>query len=339
MASIPTPAEIEEQEMHISDNMVPNIIAANAVCFTIACISVALRFQARRMARIKYEADDWLIVAGLFFTLGVVICACLGVHYGQGRQLILVTDPAAVAKALLSAEVIWGFAIMAIKGSLLYLYHRVFFVSRRFTIALWVVGIFVICYCVMQSFASIFQCLPVDSNWKIGVKHYCVNTDVGATIIAAINALTDVVILILPMPLLYKLQNPLKQKIQIMGIFFLGGLVCFASIYRSILTHEISHTDPSWSDVRATIWTVVELCIGILSACLPTMRPLFSRRTRGKEAAGSEEPREKSDSPGRSDQNLNLHKSGSIPSESQRFAHLGVLADVEHAQKVAPEEW
>lgn len=69
------------------------------------------------------------------------------------------------------------------------------------------------------------------------------------------------------------------------------------------------------------------------------MRPLFSRRTRGKEAAGSEEPREKSDSPGRSDQNLNLHKSGSIPSESQRFAHLGVLADVEHAQKVAPEEW
>lgn len=51
--------------MHITDDMAPNIIAANAVCFTIACISVALRFQARRVAMIKYEADDWLIVVGL----------------------------------------------------------------------------------------------------------------------------------------------------------------------------------------------------------------------------------------------------------------------------------
>lgn len=65
MASIPTPAEIEEQEMHISDNMGPTIIAANAVCFTIACIAVVLRFQARRMAKIRYEADDWLILVGL----------------------------------------------------------------------------------------------------------------------------------------------------------------------------------------------------------------------------------------------------------------------------------
>lgn len=119
---------------------------------------------------------------------------------------------------------IWGFAVTAIKGSLLYLYYRVFFVSRRFTIALWVVGIFVICYCIAQSFASIFQCMPIDSNWKDGIAHYCVNTDLGATIVAGLNVLTDFAILILPMPLLYKLQKPLKEKLQIMGIFCLGGL-------------------------------------------------------------------------------------------------------------------
>ena len=65
MASIPTPAEIKEQEMHITDDMAPNIIAASAVCFAIACVAVALRFRARRLAMIKYEADDWLIVVGL----------------------------------------------------------------------------------------------------------------------------------------------------------------------------------------------------------------------------------------------------------------------------------
>lgn len=66
--------------------------------------------------------------------------------------------------------------------------------------------------------------MPIDSNWKPKVKHYCVNTDIGATIIAAFNVVTDFAILILPMPLLYKLQKPMKEKIQIMGMFLLGGL-------------------------------------------------------------------------------------------------------------------
>ena len=131
---------------------------------------------------------------------------------------------AVTLQLLLSAEVVSGFAIMAIKFSILYLYHRIFFVVRSFTITLWAVGIFIICYCIMQSFASIFQCMPIYSNWEVGVEHYCINVDLGATILAALNVLTDFVILILPMPLLYKLQKPLKQKLQIMGIFLLGGL-------------------------------------------------------------------------------------------------------------------
>lgn len=129
-----------------------------------------------------------------------------------------------VLQVLLTAEVIWGFAVTPTKLSILYLYYRIFYVSRRFTIMLWVVGIFVTCYCLMQAFASIFQCLPIYSNWTIGVEHFCVNVNVGATITASLNALTDFIILFMPMPLLYKLQRPLKQKLEIMGIFCLGGV-------------------------------------------------------------------------------------------------------------------
>ena len=119
---------------------------------------------------------------------------------------------------------IYNFAITAIKGSLLYLYYRVFFVSRYFRYSLWAVGLFVAAYSITQVFAAIFQCMPIRSNWTIGVQHYCINTPVGATIIAAFNVLTDFIILALPMPLLYKLQKPFHQKLQIMGMFLLGGL-------------------------------------------------------------------------------------------------------------------
>ena len=69
------------------------------------------------------------------------------------------------------------------------------------------------------------------------------------------------------------------------------------------------------------------------------MRPLFSRK-RGRHGSGlDQEEREKSDSRGRSDQSLYLHEERSVPSESKRFAHLGVLADVENVHEVAPEKW
>ena len=66
--------------------------------------------------------------------------------------------------------------------------------------------------------------MPIDSNWVVGKPHYCINVAVGATIIAAFNVATDFAILIMPMPLLYKLQKPLKEKLQIMFMFMLGGL-------------------------------------------------------------------------------------------------------------------
>ena len=84
--------------LHISDNMVPSIITVNVVCLTIACIAVALRFQARRMIRIRYEADDWLILVGLvrrtgFFVFRSMIQSyvLLCMTYNETYPLIVLT--------------------------------------------------------------------------------------------------------------------------------------------------------------------------------------------------------------------------------------------------------
>ena len=65
MASLPTPQEIAYQEAHITDDRAGSIIAANAICYAIGIVAVALRFLSRRISKIKYEWDDWLVVAGL----------------------------------------------------------------------------------------------------------------------------------------------------------------------------------------------------------------------------------------------------------------------------------
>ena len=53
--------------------------------------------------------------------------------------------------------------------------------------------------------------------------------------------------------------------------------VCIASIIRAVYVGQISLTDPSWSDALGAMWTVVELSLGVVSACLPTLRPLVVR--------------------------------------------------------------
>ena len=65
MATVPTTAELQDQRDHINETLVPSLVASNTVCLILAHIAVALRFLCRRMTRVKYEYDDWLIVAGL----------------------------------------------------------------------------------------------------------------------------------------------------------------------------------------------------------------------------------------------------------------------------------
>ena len=51
--------------------------------------------------------------------------------------------------------------------------------------------------------------------------------------------------------------------------------VCIASIIRVVYIAHVSLIDQSWSDTGAAIWSIVELSLAIVCACLPTLRPLI----------------------------------------------------------------
>ncbi len=128
-------------------------------------------------------------------------------------------------QTLLAVEVIYQAATFFIKASILYLYHRIFFVSRRFTWTLLGVGIFVFLYSSIQGLGALIQCVPLNSEWDPYVKRHCFPIGVSVTIFAVCNVTTDFLILILPMPLLWGLQQPFEQKIKLMCMFLLGGFV------------------------------------------------------------------------------------------------------------------
>ena len=106
-------------------------------------------------------------------------------------------------------------------------------------------------------------------------------------------------ILLLPIYNVWKLQMRTRHKVAVVGLFLLGGFTTITGIIRlHFLTYAFaSLRDPLFNDVTCTFptrycsslsltvildhygpvfyWTIIETNTGILSACLPTFRPLF----------------------------------------------------------------
>lgn len=72
---------------------------------------------------------------------------------------------------------------------------------------------------------SVFDCTPIPFFWDKSIEGgHCVNFGAMWFSHASTNIVFDIVLVILPMPVIKSLNLPKKQKIALMGIFALGTL-------------------------------------------------------------------------------------------------------------------
>ena len=80
-------------------------------------------------------------------------------------------------------------------------------------------------YSAAQFFGDIFQCTPVNYLWDKTVSGgHCIDFGILVIVGGVVNTVTDVVMLILPMPVLWKLQMSTRKKWTVSAIFLMGGL-------------------------------------------------------------------------------------------------------------------
>jgi hypothetical protein len=72
--------------------------------------------------------------------------------------------------------------------------------------------------------SAIFLCVPVSKFWNPSQPGACMNKEAIWFSNAAVHILTDIVILILPIPVLNSLHLPRRQKYALMVVFAVGGL-------------------------------------------------------------------------------------------------------------------
>jgi hypothetical protein len=166
---------------------------------------------------------------------------------------------------------------MFIKLSLLSLYLRLSR-QRAFRILVCVMVAVTICFGMGSIFTVALQCRPLSMLWNPDQPGKCIRVVDFYYANAGINIVTDVVIYLLPIKVLWGLQIPKRQRIGLMFLFGLGGLVVATSIIRVFTLHSLlNSTDQTWDVVSPYNWSGIELNVAIFITCGPAFKAFIRR--------------------------------------------------------------
>ena len=131
----------------------------------------------------------------------------------------------------------------------------------------------------------IFQCTPIASQWnnlEIRNQGNCVAQKPFYYANSITDLILDIFILALPLPMVARLKLPLTQKFAVGGMLLLGVLVCISSAMRLGVFLKFAPEIPkhiediTYYQAPLGYWSLIEGSLSVVSACLPTLRPLFN---------------------------------------------------------------
>ena len=90
----------------------------------------------------------------------------------------------------------------------------------------WIVGTFFVINLVhgtVRMFLIFFACNPVAKFWDVTIKHgSCINMTVFSISAGYTNIIFDMILVIIPLPTVWRLNLPVRQKIAVSAIFMAG---------------------------------------------------------------------------------------------------------------------
>lgn len=127
-----------------------------------------------------------------------------------------------MSKLIIPLQFLWVLSLSCTKVSILLLYLRIFPV-RTVVLICWGTIAVIAAWAIATILAGCLICRPFAFNWDPTIPGgYCGNQVSSFTATGVINLVTDVVVLITPMPSLYRLQMAMYKKVTLMTVFGLG---------------------------------------------------------------------------------------------------------------------
>ncbi|KAH8692300.1 hypothetical protein BGW36DRAFT_419578 [Talaromyces proteolyticus] len=117
------------------------------------------------------------------------------------------------------------------------------------------------------------DCSPVHLYWQVlPDPGSCIQGDIELITLVALNVATDAMLILLPMPWLFRIKRSLKRRLQLIGIFSIGLLVIAIAVVR-LPTYQ-----NATAQVNRNTWGSVEEFFSAFVANAPTIVTLRKKQ-------------------------------------------------------------
>ncbi|KAL1853549.1 hypothetical protein VTK73DRAFT_8999 [Phialemonium thermophilum] len=258
------------------DNLSPIVLGTGFSLLGVALATTLLRLCSRRFFG-NLSWDDYTIAATAALAVARQVLQAVQAHYGNGRHRVYISESDYVTNRMLVwvAQILLFVASPLLKVSVCLLLLRV---KNTPAVA-------VVLGCVMAGLVAVnlayvvvllAECSPVSAYWKGGGK--CWNSKVRIYVnyfAIAYGILTDLICSLLPLLVLWKTSMPRGRKLMIWGLMSLGLLATGFGIARA-LSLRLHTNDITWDYCITTIWSNLELLVGITATNLSLSRSMWA---------------------------------------------------------------
>jgi len=253
-------------------NELQNKIVVVYLTMTIAStIVLGLRLYTRIFIRSMTGLDDALVILSWMGCVAWLVLAFESFQFGFGQHLwnVTVDQMMNYSRMLVGIMVVYVWTPALAKLSLLALYFRLN-PDSKIRGCIYALSVLIVGYSLAITIVAAGPCNP-----QTHTDQKCL-TDLNL-FMAIINILTDAMILCLPIPMLYALMLPMKQKILLGMVFALGSGVIVISTVRIYVYSYISNPDKTYYQAAACIFSTVELNGGVICVCIALLKPFIQQ--------------------------------------------------------------
>ncbi|KAH7346039.1 hypothetical protein BKA66DRAFT_478287 [Pyrenochaeta sp. MPI-SDFR-AT-0127] len=267
------------------DNMVAVIRGVLATMTIIPLVICLLRLYIRWFIVQSFGWDDIFVIPALMGVVGWHVFAITQASHGLGMH-VWDLEPATLRvwlKDFYITQCIYLTVPLFVKISVILFLMRIFpqTCQRKLHVACKGLIVFLIAFTISGTLVLTFQCQPVRAAYTPGLAgSKCLSPDAlfGLFMFQGVTMfVTDVVIIAMPMPILWKLKLPVKKRIAVIFLFSLGFVATIASLVRfSTLAFVKNGTDFTYTSSQAYIWLSIELSLGLVTGSLSSLRPIIT---------------------------------------------------------------
>ncbi|KAL1639076.1 hypothetical protein SLS58_008278, partial [Diplodia intermedia] len=297
----------------MSDSASQNYFTANVLTNTgyalivVTSATVITRFSIRIWKRKPLQIEDLLVgiawAAFLALTISYIVVTPPMYHLyavSGGRAdpyPDMMDDALFIIKVFFYSTMLLWVTLWAVKFSLLALYRRLMNGLRTYVVLWWILVVF--CAAVrrhirQEDFRVVLTRMPPDLR-ECGTPRD-INAQIASLYYAfAVDILTDLLIMALPIRLIWNLQMPRAEKLAV-GALFCSGFVCITmAVLRVVQIGVKAGNNSTPSSSWLALWAEVEAAIAVFIGCCPAFAAFYrtaKSSSSGRSGGGYSKPKE-----------------------------------------------